>query len=108
MSIRETTAYQVACDECGGTADDLGAEYSTWLNADDANVQGATSRRAPGPPSGHRSTASRPSCRRPALATASRVAQTSAVPPATSPCPQRFRWSGGVSMRRRLRGMRWR
>lgn len=37
MSIRETTAYQVACDGCGGTAYDMGAEYSTWLNADDAN-----------------------------------------------------------------------
>ena len=37
MSIRELTAYQVACDHCGRAADDLGAEYSSWLDADDAN-----------------------------------------------------------------------
>ena len=37
MTIRELTAYQVACDHCGGTACDMGARYSTWLNADDAN-----------------------------------------------------------------------
>ena len=37
MTIREMTAYQVACDHCGRTADDLGAEYSSWLDAYDAN-----------------------------------------------------------------------
>lgn len=37
MTIREMTAYQIACDHCGRTADDLGAEYSWWLDADDAN-----------------------------------------------------------------------
>lgn len=37
MTIRELTAYQVVCDHCGGTAYDLGAEYSSWLNADDVN-----------------------------------------------------------------------
>ena len=30
MTIREMTAYQVVCDGCGRTADDLGAEYSSW------------------------------------------------------------------------------
>lgn len=30
MSIREVTMYQVVCDECGGTAYDMGAEYSSW------------------------------------------------------------------------------
>lgn len=28
--IREVTAYQVVCDGCGGTAHDMGAEYSSW------------------------------------------------------------------------------
>ena len=37
MTIRELTAYQVACDHCGRTAHDLGAEYSSWLDAYDAN-----------------------------------------------------------------------
>ena len=37
MTIREMTAYQIACDHCGRTADDLGAEYSSWLDAYDAN-----------------------------------------------------------------------
>ena len=37
MTIREVTAYQVACDHCGRTAGDLGAEYSSWDDADDAN-----------------------------------------------------------------------
>lgn len=35
--IRELTAYQIACDHCGRTAGDLGAEYSSWLDADEAN-----------------------------------------------------------------------
>ena len=37
MTIREMTAYQVACDHCGRTADDLYAEYYWWFNADEAN-----------------------------------------------------------------------
>ena len=37
MTIREMTAYQIACDHCGRTADDLGAEYPLWLDTDDAN-----------------------------------------------------------------------
>ena len=37
MSIRETTAYQVACDECGGTAYDMGAEYPLSDDAGDVN-----------------------------------------------------------------------
>ena len=37
MTIREMTAHQIVCDHCGRTADDLGAEYSWWLDADDAN-----------------------------------------------------------------------
>ena len=37
MTIREMTAYQIACDHCGRTADDLGAEHPWWLDADDAN-----------------------------------------------------------------------
>ena len=37
MSIRETTAYQVACDECGGTAYDMDAEYPLSDDAGDAN-----------------------------------------------------------------------
>ena len=37
MTIREVTAYQVACDGCGGTAYDMGSEYSSWDDADDAN-----------------------------------------------------------------------
>ena len=35
--IREATSYQVVCDGCGDIAYDLGAEYSSWLNADDVN-----------------------------------------------------------------------
>ena len=37
MTIREMTAYQIVCDHCGRTADDLGAEHPWWLDADDAN-----------------------------------------------------------------------
>ena len=37
MTIREMTAYQVACDHCGRTADDLGARYSSWDDPDYAN-----------------------------------------------------------------------
>ena len=37
VTIREVTMYQVVCDHCGGTAYDLDAEYSSWLNADDVN-----------------------------------------------------------------------
>ena len=37
MTIREMTAYQIVCDHCGRTASDLGAEYSSWLDADDAS-----------------------------------------------------------------------
>ena len=37
MTIRELTAYQVVCDHCGDIAYDMGAEYSSWLNADDVN-----------------------------------------------------------------------
>ena len=37
MTIRELILYQVVCDECGGTAYDLGTEYCSWLNADEAN-----------------------------------------------------------------------
>lgn len=37
MTIREVTAYQVACDHCGRTAGDMGAEYASWDYADDAN-----------------------------------------------------------------------
>ena len=37
MTIREMTAHQIVCDHCGRTAGDLGAEYSWWLDADDAN-----------------------------------------------------------------------
>lgn len=33
MTIREVTMYQVVCDECGGTAHDMGAEYSSWDDA---------------------------------------------------------------------------
>ena len=37
MTIREVTAYQVACDHCGRTADDLGTRYSSWDDPDYAN-----------------------------------------------------------------------
>ena len=37
MTIREMTAYQIVCDHCGRTEGDLGAEYSSWDDADDAN-----------------------------------------------------------------------
>lgn len=37
MTIREVTLYQVVCDECGGTAYDMDAEYPSWPNPDDAN-----------------------------------------------------------------------
>ena len=37
MTIREMTAYQIACDHCGRTADDSGAEHPLWLDTDDAN-----------------------------------------------------------------------
>lgn len=37
MTIREMTAHQIVCDHCGRTADDLGAEHPSWLDADEAN-----------------------------------------------------------------------
>ena len=37
MTIRELTAYQIVCDHCGRTADDLDAEYSLSDDADDVN-----------------------------------------------------------------------
>ena len=37
MTTREMTAHQIACDHCGSTAYDLGAEHSWWLNADEAS-----------------------------------------------------------------------
>ena len=35
--IRELTAYQIACDHCGRTADDMDAEYPLSDDADEAN-----------------------------------------------------------------------
>ena len=37
MTIYRMNACQVACDHCGRTPCDLGAEYSWWLNADEAS-----------------------------------------------------------------------
>ena len=37
MTIREMTAYQVACDGCGGTAYNMDARYSSWGDPDYAD-----------------------------------------------------------------------
>ena len=37
MTIREFTAYQIACDHCGMTANNMDAKYSSWDDPDYAN-----------------------------------------------------------------------
>ena len=37
VTIREVTMYQVVCDHCGGTADDMGAGFSFSDDADDVS-----------------------------------------------------------------------
>ena len=41
VTIREVTMYQVVCDHCGGTADDMGAGFSFSDDADDVSERWA-------------------------------------------------------------------